>query len=269
MKKEIENKARITSILNASSLDRSIIDLESFDLKTLDLARPFDFQLPNNLRLGHLAEKVVSELIHSSANYKVLYENIQLTENNRTIGEIDFILLNENTKQLTHLELAYKFYLLDPNISSVTINNWIGPNRKDSLKEKLDKIRSRQFPLLYHQATKARLDRIEIKEVAQKVCLLVSLFIPYQYQAKLPPAYQKAVKGYYINRAVFNRLDHTQKAYYLPQKREWGIDPSENKIWMDFDTIKANLTKSMEEKRARLCWQKHKDAYAAFFIVWW
>jgi hypothetical protein len=31
------------------------------------------------------------------------------------------------------MELAYKFYLFDPSISSEPINNWIGPNRNDSL----------------------------------------------------------------------------------------------------------------------------------------
>jgi hypothetical protein len=35
------------------------------------------------------------------------------------------------------MELAYKFYLFDPSISSEPINNWIGPNR-NSLQEKLE-----------------------------------------------------------------------------------------------------------------------------------
>jgi hypothetical protein len=35
------------------------------------------------------------------------------------------------------MELAYKFYLFDPSISSEPINNWIG-NRNDSLQEKLE-----------------------------------------------------------------------------------------------------------------------------------
>lgn len=265
----MKNKARITSILNASSLEFSITGFESFDLSKLDWTTDFDFQLPTNLRLGHLAEQVVSQLIHSSTNYKVLYEHLQLTENNKTIGEIDFIVSNENTKQLTHVELAYKFYLLDSSISSITINNWIGPNRKDTLKEKLDKLKNKQFPLLYHPAAKATLDQIDINSIAQKLCLLVDLFIPYEYKAKLSAAYQKAIKGYYLNIAIFNRLDHSQKNYYLPPKIEWGIDPAENDTWVDFATLKEGINKSMEEKRALLCWQKHHNSYSAFFIVWW
>lgn len=265
----MKNKPRISSILKASSLDASITGWESFHLSALNLATELDFQLPTNLRLGHLAEKVVSALIHSATNYKVLYENIQLTENNKTIGEIDFIIANKNTQQLTHVELAYKFYLFDPNISDKKINNWIGPNRNDSLSEKLDKIRNKQFPLLYHRAAQSQFDQIEINKVSQKLCLLVSLFIPYQYKADFSMAYQKAIKGYYLNRTTFNQLDHAQKTYYLPPKNEWGIDPAENETWMSFDTIKEGIAKSMAEKRALLCWQKQEDSYSAFFIVWW
>jgi hypothetical protein len=39
-----------------------------------------------------------------------LYENIQVIED-KTIGEIDFIIEDKNTKQVIHMELAYKFYL--------------------------------------------------------------------------------------------------------------------------------------------------------------
>lgn len=265
----MKNKPRISSILKAANLDASITGLASFSLSALDLATELDFQLPTNLRLGHLAEQVVSQLIHSSTNYQVLYENVQLTENNKTIGEIDFIIANENTQQLTHVELAYKFYLFDPNISSKVINNWIGPNRNDSLSEKLDKTRNKQFPLLYHQAAQSKFAQIEINQVAQKLCLLVSLFMPYQYKAKLPTAYQKAIKGYYLNIELFNQLDHAQKTYHLPQKTAWGIDPAANGTWKSFEAIRELITKSMEEKRARLCWQKEHDSYSAFFIVWW
>ena len=149
-------KSRIASILESNYLDSSVTGFQTFDLSELHLTTDVNLQLPTNLRLGHLAEKVVSELIRSSTNYEVLYENIQLIENKNTIGEIDFIVQNTVTSQLTHVEMAYKFYLLDPTISSETINNWIGPNRNDSLKEKLEKLKSKQFPLLYHQCANTK-----------------------------------------------------------------------------------------------------------------
>lgn len=262
-------KSRIASILKASSLDFSNSGLTAFNLSELNLGTDLEFQLPSNLRLGHLVEKIVSELIKSSTNYQVIYENVQVIEAKKTIGEIDFIIEDQNLRQLIHLEVAYKFYLFDPSISSEPINNWIGPNRNDSLKEKLEKVKKKQFPLLYHKAAKSKLKNIGIDEVSQALCLLASLFIPYGYKASFSPIYEKAIKGYYLNIATFIGLDHSAKTYYLPSKKEWGMDPAKNETWTIFNGIEEYLNTSIKEKKATLCWQKQGNSYLAFFIVWW
>ena len=265
----MKTKSRIASILEANSLDFSITGLQTFNLSALNLATDLEFQLPTNIRLGHLAEKIVAELIKASTNYKVLYENTQIIEDKKTIGEIDFIIEEINTKQLIHMELAYKFYLFDPNLSSEPIKNWIGPNRNDSLEEKLEKLKRKQFPLLYHNCAKSKFDTIEIDEVSQAVCLLVSLFIPYEYKASFSPIYEKYIKGFYLNFEKFTSLDNSAKTYYLPSKKEWGMDPSENEIWNDLNGVKKYINTCMKEKQAPLCWQKYNDSYVTFFIVWW
>lgn len=265
----MNSKSRIASILKTNNLDSSITGLPTFDLAELHLTNEIDFQLPTNVRLGHLAEKIVSELIKSSTNYEVLYENVQILEKDKTIGEIDIIIENQNTKQVLHVELAYKFYLFDPDISTEPINNWIGPNRNDSLKEKLDKLKTKQFPLLYHNCTKEQLNTITINEVSQALCLLVSLYIPYEYKANFNPTYQKAIKGYYVNFETFSNHDNPSKTYYIPTKKEWGMEPSENKNWSNFTTIEKQIQTSITEKQAVLCWEKYKDSYSSFFIVWW
>lgn len=265
----MNTKSRITSIQKANTLDASVTGIPSFSLSELHLKTDLEFEIPTNLRLGHLAEKVVSELIKASTNYNVLYENIQLIENKKTIGEIDFIITNKETAQLIHLELAYKFYLYDPKISNNPINNWTGPNRKDSLTEKLEKLKSKQFPLLYLDAVKTMLGNLNIQSISQKLCLLPSLFIPYEYNENLNPVYKKSIKGYYIDFEKFINANHTNKKYYIPTKTAWGIDPSENKTWNDFESIKAYITICIQERQAPLCWQKKGDSYQSFFVVWW
>ncbi len=265
----MKTKSRITSILKANILDCSITGLQTFNLSELKLTTDLEFQFPNNVRLGHLVEKIVSELIKSSTNYKVLYENVQVIEDKKTIGEIDFIIEDINAKQLIHMELAYKFYLFDPNISLEVINNWIGPNRNDSLKEKLEKLKRKQFPLLYHNCAKSKFNDIKIDEASQALCLLVSLFIPYEYKGSFSPIYEKAIKGYYISFETFISFDNSAKTYYIPSKKEWGMDPSENEIWTDFNGVEKFINTSIKEKQAVLCWQKYQDSYLAIFIVWW
>lgn len=266
---KMKTKSRIASILKANSLDFSITGLQTFDLSTLNLGNDLEFQLPTNVRLGHLVEKIVSQLIKSSTNYKVLHENVQIIEETKTIGEIDFIIEDKITKQLIHLELAYKFYLFDPSISPEPINNWIGPNRNDSLKEKLEKLKTKQFPLLYHDCTKAMFTTIVLDKVSQALCLLVSLFIPYEYKGHFSPIYKKAIRGYYLNLETFINLDNPATTYYIPSKKEWGMDPSENEIWTDYNDVKKHIATCIKEKQAPLCWQKHNDLYLEFFIVWW
>ncbi|SHF98489.1 hypothetical protein SAMN05444396_103258 [Flavobacterium segetis] len=262
-------KSRIASIMKAKSLDSSITGCQTFNLSELDLVSHLEFQLPINLRLGHLIERIVAELIRSSTKYKLLYENIQIIEDKKTIGEIDFIIQDENTKQCIHLELAYKFYLYDPSISVEPINNWIGPNRNDSLKEKLEKLKTKQFPILYHDCTATLLNTLAIHEVSQALCFLVSLFIPFDYQGIYHPVFQKAIKGYYINVETFKSLNSVDKTYYLPIKTEWGIDPTENETWTDFNDVVKYIYLSIKQKQSPLCWQKHKNSYLQFFIVWW
>ena len=82
----MNTKARIKSIRETANLDSSITGFPSFQLDDLIIAEDLDFDLPKNIRLGHLAEKVVSELIHSSSNYEILYENVQISEQQQTIG---------------------------------------------------------------------------------------------------------------------------------------------------------------------------------------
>jgi len=262
-------KGRITSILKATSLDSAITRLQIFRLSKLDLVSEVDFPLPNNLRLGHLAEVVVSGLLKSSTNYEILHENIQLHEDKNTIGEIDFIIEEVDTKQLLHMELAYKFYLYDPTISSDPIHNWIGPNRNDSLIEKLAKVKEKQFPLLYHDSARSQFADINLEEVSQVLCLIASLYIPYEYEASFCSSYEKAIKGYYVNMEQFMSFDHTERSYYLPKKLEWGMDPSKNESWLKFSDVELILRSDIEEKQALLCWQKFEDAYLEFYIVWW
>jgi hypothetical protein len=123
--------------------------------------------------------------------------------------------------------------------------------------------------LLYHSRTKSKFNTIEIDEVSQCLCLLVSLFIPYEYKASFSPFYKKAVRGYYLNFDTFKSFDNTEKKYYIPSKKEWGMDPSENNSWTNFDSVKEQITTSVKEKQAPLCWQKYENSYLTFFIIWW
>ncbi len=265
----MKTSPRIASILNTKTLDQTITGYNTFDLGNLDIADEVSIAIPRNVRLGHIVEKIVAGLIRASHNYKLLHENVQLIEQKQTIGEIDFILQHLESEKITHLELAYKFYLYDPGISEVQLNNWIGPNRNDSLHQKLAKLKQKQFPLLYHPAARKALKDIRIEDVSQSLCFLVSLFVPYGFQEELNPAFHKAILGHYVNFKTFTEIDTDEKRYYIPPKKDWGIDPALNKKWQSSETVSISIKKSLSEKRSVLCWQKEGTKYQQFFVVWW
>lgn len=265
----MDNKSRILSILNTPSLDPSITGLPSFNLSELVLNDNIDFQLPTNLRLGHVAENVVSELIHRSENYNMLKENVQLINDKKTIGELDFIIQNMHTDEIFHMEMAYKFYLLDPNHSMNQKNNWIGPNKNDSLTQKLWKTKQKQFPLLYSECAKDKLVDLPIEKIRQVLCLLVSLFVPYEYIREIESVYKKAIVGYYLNYSDFISINNRNKYYFIPPKTSWGIDPSVNNSWTSIHHIDSEIVQSLEQRQSLLVWQKEGQIFTQFFIVWW
>ncbi len=262
-------KARIASLFQSPILGREITGYEPFRLSELEIESEPHFDLPKNLRLGHLVEKTVAQCIEASSNYRLLHESIQLIDEKQTLGEIDFILEETESKRIIHMELAYKFYLYDPSISTTPTQNWIGPNRNDSLHLKLKKLREKQFPLLHHKAIESQMAGLAISEISQKLCFMASLFLPYHQEVDLEQCYQKAVKGYYLNYDEFKNLDHSGSSYHLPLKKEWGIDPSENQNWCSYDELNEDLSRSINDRRSRMCWQKDGDSHRTFFVVWW
>lgn len=265
----MNSKSRISSILETTCLDVSITGMPNFDLSQVEGNGVFDVELPTSLRLGHLAEYIIARFFEFSLNYDLLFESLQLVENKQTIGEIDFILKDLNVNRVIHVELAYKFYLLDPKLSQYSIKNWVGPNRNDTLKNKLDKLKKKQFPLLHHPVTKSNLQGIPVEEVSQALCLLVNLYVPLGYEGGLNPLFQKGVKGYYLDFETLIKQHKPNMSYCLPTKKEWGINPEENGLWFDFDRVLESIKTSLHEKQSVLIWQKQHDKMTEFFCVWW
>lgn len=262
---------RIKSILNAQNIGVSLDGVNDFcisDLKNADLK---EIDYPENLRLGKQVEKIVSALINSSSNYKIVKENIQIIDGKITIGELDFIAKHVESEIVFHLELVYKFYLYDPNNSEIELEKWIGPNRKDSFIEKYNKLKTKQFPLLYKKQTKSYLTELNIDELEQKLCFLASLFVPhYLYGKHFLLVNQKAIVGYWLSLNDFINVENERYKFYLPNKHEWGMIPKSNENWQSFSNIIDHIKECHTRYFSPLCWVKREDnIYEQCFIVWW
>ena len=107
-------------------------------LELVSKSDKIDVTIDDSLRLGKYVERLVSFELKQQEDVSVLAENIQIQEGKITLGELDCLLIKDNKP--IHLEIIYKFYLYDASVGNTEIEHFIGPNRKDSLTEKLIKL---------------------------------------------------------------------------------------------------------------------------------
>ena len=221
----------------------------------------------NSIRLGKWVEKFVSLQIDNQKDASIILENIKVKKNNNTIGELD--LLFDRNGQTIHLEIAYKFYLLNNSNDTKKLENWIGPNRKDNLNLKLEKIRTKQFPLLFKEETKTHLDQIDFESINQQTCFKAQLFIPLSSQnTSIEPLNNDCIVGTYFN---YDKIDSFKECrFYIPSKLEWLCIPNENVKWLNYADAKPIIKLFIDRHRSPLCWlYSPKNKISKHFITWW
>ena len=238
---------------------------------TEDFAGIPKIDFPSELLLGKQAEFLFETLLHFSDHYTIIASNIQIQGATETLGELDYLVENSLTKQVIHIELACKFYLLDLSLGNTIEEQWIGPNRKDRLIDKLAKLTTRQFPILFASETKTILDTFQLnsKQISQQLCLKASLFLPLEMSLEvIPESYKKCVIGRYMRIDDFNKLS-SKALYALPKKKEWLVPITSITEWSSYTEAKEIITHLLLEKRTLLVYQKTGEIIKKFFVVWW
>ena len=220
-------------------------------------------------RLGNFVEGLFFSDLNTIDSIDVLSKNIQVNNENRTLGEIDCIL-KENNK-ITHIEIVYKFYLFQNNSSENEVLNWVGPNLNDNLQFKLNKLKEKQFPLLYQSETIDFLPenvKGKISEIHQKTHFKAQLFHPYQKNVEFELLNPKAIAGFYIQFNELSQLKENQ--FYIPEKLDWLIAPQESVKWLNFDNFKEEVNYWIQKEKSPLCWMKsNENVLKKLFVVWW
>ncbi|MCK5865568.1 MAG: DUF1853 family protein, partial [Marinobacter adhaerens] len=89
-------------------------------------------------RLGFYFEQLYRVLLEDLLGWDILLQNRQIQSNGRTIGELDFVVHNRLEDRIEHHEIAIKYYLGVPEQAGRTL--WYGPNAKDRLDLKADRM---------------------------------------------------------------------------------------------------------------------------------
>ena len=220
-------------------------------------------------RLGKLVEQFVNHSMARSKTYNILIQNAQIQRDKITLGELDCIF--KSNEDIIHLEIIYKFYLYDNAAGESELDKWIGPNKKDSLNQKLTKLITKQLPRLHLPETKEILTEhnLNVEDIIQRVHFRAQLFIPYTSEEIIFDAINKdCVAGFYVNHKELEQF--SKNTFFLPQKLDWLATPSEHNGYIDLTTFKKSIESYVKDERSPLCWMKTpQNKYQKLFVVWW
>lgn len=233
----------------------------NINFETIDLTK--------HHRLGKLVEVFYQKNLESLNNYSSVKNNLQIQlDKHQTIGELDFII--DTPQGIHHVELTYKFYIYKTDIP-YEIDRWVGPNLKDSLVQKLEKLKNKQFPLLQNPITQKILSEkgIDTQNIKQSVHFKAQLYIPLSLKNHTFPLINNdCIKGYYISYKEIDFL-FPLALYHVPIKQDWLIDPKNNKGWLPFIDVRNAILEQIDVKHSPLIWIKRGNLYERFIITFW
>ncbi len=245
--------------------------MKDIDLNNVDTDKIEDIQ---GLPLGKRVEHFFDAIIEQSSNYEKVIKNKQIIDNKVTLGEIDSIVFNKKRKIFQHIEIQYKFYLYDDNIKD-EISRYVGPSKNDTLLLKLEKLKNKQFPLLFKEETKAYLEGVDFENIEQKILFKANIYLPRHLKnTSLTLINNDCICGYYLSFKDFLEDDSfTNHELFIPHKFDWLIDPELNETWKNYDEAKAEMEFFINKKISPLIWSKRvengKTIIERFFLTWW
>lgn len=228
--------------------------------------------LLTNFVLGKRAESFFQLALAHSERFQVIAQNIQIQREKITLGEIDFLIEDIFKNRQFHIELVCKFYVYDPSFEN-ELERWIGPNRKDSLLQKTEKLKQKQLPLLHKPETGPYLSELNLKseKLQQEVCFKANLFIPKSLKDKeFEHINNQCVSGFWIHFKEFTETGYGKFQFLAPKKQDWLIDPKYGENWVSFSEIKERIEELLLHKKSPLIWiRTNKEEFEHLFVVWW
>jgi len=129
-----------------------------------------------NRLLGHYFESLIEFWLSHWRRMTVHAVRRQVCEGEWAVGEFDFLFRDRFRDTDYHWESAVKFFLRYRHPDGR--DEWLGPNPRDTLQNKLQKVFSKQLALARHPAAQPLLSSMGIETVISKAFIKGYLFYP-------------------------------------------------------------------------------------------
>lgn len=194
-----------------------------------------DLQIePSRLPLGKYAEALLQIFFDHHPDFQLLARNIQLIKNKQTLGELDFLLFDMKKQNHIHLEFALKFYLKTIWKGEET---FLGPNVKDTLSNKSQKLTNTQSQLLNQHADllPANLQSINFQP---QIWMKGVRFYPFQINENFTHS-----RAWWLDIKSIELLNQAGFTFELiEQKKDW-IFPYYKASPVEFETLRLEAKK--------------------------
>lgn len=198
---------------------------------------PEDLQ---KIHLGKYAEELLCFYFQNSSKYSLLGYNLQLIDDKLTVGEIDYLLLENESQVRIHLELAIKFFL---KIKIDGEYQWIGPSTKDNLSKKKNKLLNHQLRLVSNYN---RLLPVEFqqKDFTPQLLLKGAEFIHFKEYIECNNPF---INAWWLHREALESVQEESQLYSIvPNRKDWIFPFNKRLERMNFQQLKLEISDYLE-----------------------
>lgn len=206
-------------------------------------------------RLGLVFESYWHFFLQQDEETELIAHNLPVRDGGRTLGEFDVLYFCHRRQQAIHLELALKYFMATPQPlqAGSPMSQWLGPNSRDRLDIKWQRMRDHQLALPATPAGRAALNELGISEIAQEVAVKGWLFYHPERPVEAAPINPAHCRGLWQTLGDFSEREQASDWRYLA-KPDWLADFSsatalEAKHWALAEQRPIMLINQAQERR--------------------
>ena len=190
-------------------------------------------------KVGIHFEALLTWWLRWHPQYDLLARNLQVRDDHRTLGAFDFVL-RDQAGLPQHWEVAVKFYLQREH--SDAWSAWVGPNQRDRLDIKLERMGEHQLPLSARPEAVSALASLHITEPPEQVAFVKGMFFePWDEPGLRPRGSAPETRlGQWVTTSDFAAFSDTQPAcrWCVREKPDW-LGPARRRGDTSFSTADA------------------------------